>query len=91
MNIGKKIHTNYLRRLIAAFALFSAGKVYAHAETGLAGGLASGIMHPVTGLDHLVAMVAVGIWGAQLGRPAIWILPITFPIVMALGGLLGIS
>jgi urease accessory protein len=36
-------------------------------------------------------MVAVGLWGAQLGNPAIWVLPITFPLVMALGGLLGVS
>jgi urease accessory protein len=36
-------------------------------------------------------MVAVGLWGAQLGRPAIWLLPITFPLVMALGGLLGLA
>ncbi len=34
-------------------------------------------------------MVAVGIWGAQLGAPAIWVLPITFPLVMAIGGVLG--
>ena len=51
----------------------------------------SGFLHPITGLDHLVAMVAVGLWGAQLGNPAIWVLPITFPLVMALGGLLGIA
>jgi urease accessory protein len=53
--------------------------------------LQSGFLHPLTGLDHLVAMVAVGLWGAQLGNPAIWILPITFPLVMALGGLVGIA
>lgn len=63
----------------------------AHTGTGVAAGLESGFMHPITGLDHLVAMVAVGLWGAQLGNPAIWILPITFPLVMALGGLLGVA
>ncbi len=62
----------------------------AHAETGVAGGLVSGFLHPIFGLDHLVAMVAVGLWGAQLGRPAIWLLPITFPTLMALGGVLGV-
>jgi len=41
-------------------------------------------------MDHLIAMVAVGIWGAQLGAPAIWVLPITFPVVMAFGGVLGV-
>ena len=63
----------------------------AHSGTDTATGLQSGFLHPLTGLDHLVAMVAVGLWGAQLGNPAIWVLPITFPLVMALGGLLGIA
>ena len=64
---------------------------FAHAETGVAGGLVSGLLHPVLGLDHLVAMVAVGLWGAQLGAPAIWLLPITFPVVMAIGAMLGVA
>lgn len=63
----------------------------AHAQAGVAGGLASGFLHPITGVDHLIAMVAVGLWGAQLGAPALWVLPITFPLVMALGGLLGVA
>jgi urease accessory protein len=62
----------------------------AHDETGLAQGLFAGLLHPVTGLDHVVAMVAVGLWGAQLGKPAIYLLPIAFPVVMALGGFLGL-
>jgi urease accessory protein len=62
----------------------------AHEQTGVGGGLASGLLHPLTGLDHLVAMVAVGIWGAQLGGVAIWVLPIVFPLVMALGAVAGI-
>jgi urease accessory protein len=62
----------------------------AHEQQGVPGGLASGFLHPLSGLDHLAAMVAVGLWGAQLGAPAIWILPITFPLVMAVGGVLGV-
>jgi len=62
----------------------------AHAEVGVAGGLVSGLLHPIFGLDHLLAMIAVGLWGAQLGMPAIYLLPITFPVVMAMGGLLGV-
>ena len=50
----------------------------------------SGLIHPISGLDHVLAMVAVGIWGAQLGQPAVWLLPVTFPMVMALGGMLGL-
>ena len=62
------------------------------AHTGLddLGGFASGFMHPILGGDHLLAMLAVGIWGAQLGAPAIWTLPIAFPVIMAMGGLLGV-
>jgi urease accessory protein len=63
---------------------------WAHEQTGVLGGLAGGLFHPLTGVDHMIAMVAVGIWGAQLGAPAIWVLPITFPLVMAFGGVLGV-
>lgn len=64
--------------------------VWAHAETGRAGGFLAGLHHPVSGLDHILAMVSVGLWGAQLGAPAIWLLPVTFPVVMAFGGMLGL-
>lgn len=79
-------------RLASAFVsiILLSGPAFAHEQSGLAGGFASGFTHPLTGLDHMIAMVAVGIWGAQLGMPAIWVLPITFPIVMAMGGVLGI-
>lgn len=62
----------------------------AHVGQGdISGGFVSGFMHPILGPDHVVAMVAVGLWGAQLGAPAIWVLPVTFPLVMAFGGVLG--
>ena len=64
--------------------------VWAHAESGRADGLLAGLQHPVSGLDHVLAMVAVGLWGAQLGAPALWLLPVTFPMVMAFGGALGL-
>jgi urease accessory protein len=81
-----------IRRLfcLSILMLVFADCTFAHQQTGVAGGFISGFSHPLLGLDHLVAMVAVGLWGAQLGRPAIWTLPITFPMVMALGGMLGI-
>ena len=62
----------------------------AHIVKGEAISFWSGILHPISGLDHILAMVAVGMWGAQLGRPAIWVLPVTFPLVMAVGGFLGL-
>lgn len=63
---------------------------WAHVESGQSGGFASGLLHPVSGLDHVLAMVAVGLWGAQLGQPAMWLLPVAFPMMMALGGMLGL-
>jgi len=62
----------------------------AHVESGQAGGFLSGLSHPVSGLDHVLAMIAVGLWGAQLGRPALWLLPVAFPMMMAFGGMLGL-
>lgn len=62
----------------------------AHVQKGEAAGFVTGLLHPVSGLDHVLAMVAVGLWGAQLGNPAIWLLPVCFPIVMAFGGMLGL-
>lgn len=69
--------------------LFS-GLAYAHVDSAANSGFFSGFLHPVAGWDHVVAMVAVGLWGAFLGRPAIWILPVVFPIVMAFGGAMGV-
>lgn len=61
----------------------------AHSGTGLPGGFALGFAHPFSGFDHLLAMVCVGIWGAFLGRPLIYALPIAFPCMMVVGALLG--
>lgn len=62
----------------------------AHTEAGRAEGFLAGLHHPASGLDHVLAMVSVGLWGAQLGAPAVWLLPVSFPVVMALGGMLGL-
>jgi urease accessory protein len=63
----------------------------AFAHTGdLSGGFQGGFAHPLFGPDHVVAMVAVGLWGAFLGPPPMFVLPIVFPLVMAFGGVLGI-
>ena len=80
------------RRLAASAFLLPilAVAAHAHAETGAVGGFSSGFLHPLTGPDHILAMVAVGLWGAFLGRPAIWLLPVVFPTVMALGGAIGV-
>src|SRR5215469_11131250 len=64
---------------------------FAHSEKGEAIDFLGGFTHPIFGLDHVVAMVAVGLWGAFLGAPAIWLLPVVFPLVMAVGGALGVA
>lgn len=80
-----------LRTLVAAVFLgLFAHAAEAHVRSGVAVGFESGVLHPITGWDHVVAMVAVGLWGSFLGRPAIWVLPVVFPLVMAFGGSLGV-
>jgi len=75
---------------ITVLLLLMTNSAFAHSEGGIAGGFISGFLHPVLGWDHVVAMVAVGLWGAFLGSPAIWLLPIVFPLVMAFGGAMGV-
>jgi len=64
---------------------------FAHGAHGEATGLVHGLLHPLGGLDHLLAMLAVGFWAAQMGGRAFWAVPATFVGVMILGGLLGFS
>jgi len=75
----------------STIALLTGPPVQAHTGTGTVSGFQSGLAHPFFGLDHLLAMLAVGIWGAQMGGRPVWTLPMTFPIIMALGGLFGMS
>ena len=63
---------------------------FAHVQKGAVAGFSSGFLHPVSGWDHILAMIAVGLWGAQLGSPSIWLLPVTFPMMMAIGGFFGL-
>lgn len=77
-----------------AFAVtaLAAPAAFAHTpEGGLAGGFAHGFAHPFGGLDHLLAMAAIGLWAARLGGRAAWGVPLAFLAVMALAGLAGIS
>jgi urease accessory protein len=66
-----------------------AQSAFGHLLQGEAYGFVTGFLHPISGADHVLAMVAVGLWGAQLGAPAIWVLPVAFPLVMAMGAMLG--
>jgi urease accessory protein len=89
---SRSIMTHHQRHVTAATVLLLVlVGMPASAHTGsMSGGFVGGFAHPLFGPDHVVAMVAVGLWGAFLGAPAIWVLPIVFPLVMALGGVIGI-
>ena len=75
-------------RLLKILALFLLSTSFAHAHSAFS---ANGFVHPFQGIDHIVAMLAVGFWAAQLRGVALWVLPLIFVCVMALGGLLGAS
>jgi urease accessory protein len=78
-------------RCLLALTLASvASPAFAHSENGVAIDFWGGFTHPIFGPDHVIAMVAVGLWGAFLGAPAIWLLPVVFPLVMALAGAFGV-
>ena len=76
--------------MLVALALLPAAAA-AHAPGGVPGGLSGGFAHPLTGPDHFLAMLAVGIWGAQMGGRPVWSLPVAFPLIMALGGIAGMA
>jgi len=80
------------RWLVAgAAALALPTLAFAHTGVGHTHGFLAGAGHPVLGLDHVCAMIAVGLWAAQRGGRAIWAVPTTFVLVMAMGGALGIA
>jgi urease accessory protein len=64
---------------------------HAHSEALAGGGFVQGFLHPLTGGDHLLAMVAVGMWGAVLGVPLVWLLPVTFPMLMVFGAVAALA
>ncbi len=70
--------------------LLAASPAQAHTG-GTLGGFLSGFQHPILGPDHLLAMFAVGIWGAQIGGRALWELPVVFPLIMSVGGMLALA
>jgi urease accessory protein len=77
----------------AAAAILAASSTIASAHVGVGdtGGFAHGFMHPIGGIDHILAMVMVGLFAAQLGGRAMWLVPAAFVGVMAIGGVVGFS
>ena len=81
------------RRLTAAAlalpTVMFTGVAQAHTGVGPTAGFAAGFSHPLMGLDHVLAMVTVGLWAAMLGGRALWLVPLAFVAAMAGGGVLG--
>lgn len=78
-----------MKRNLLALLLVVPALAHAHTGAGHANGFMDGLDHPLHGLDHLLAMIAVGLWAAQLGGRAVWAVPASFVGVMALGGFMG--
>jgi len=79
----------FLLSAIVLVAFVAPQTAFAHIIQGEQGGFGSGFAHPLTGPDHFLAMFAVGLWGAQMGGRSVWTLPVTFPLIMVLGGVAG--
>jgi urease accessory protein len=88
--MGRAEQTFMRGALLVAWLLVTEPALAHTGDGGTGSGFFSGFTHPIFGWDHVVAMVAVGLWGAFLGVPALWLLPVVFPLVMAFGGALGV-
>ncbi len=87
-----KIQTgNAKLKIISLAVLFAPLLAQAHILPGEPNGFTSGFNHPLHGLDHILAMVAVGLWAAQLGGRARWLVPASFATLMTAGGALGMA
>ncbi len=91
-SLGSPWTLSIVSRLTVGIVLLAASQpALAHEGTGLAGGFVAGFQHPLTGPDHMLAMIAVGLWGAFLGRPLIYLLPMIVPMMMTVGGAAAIA
>ena len=77
--------------VIFVLSVLAAAPAGAHLLKAVEGGWSEGFAHPFSGIDHLAAMVAVGVWATQLERPALLLLPLVFPLLMALGAGLNLA
>ncbi|MEA2861497.1 MAG: urease accessory protein [Methylobacteriaceae bacterium] len=80
-----------MKTLLAFVLALAPSLALAHVGVGETTGVAHGFMHPVSGFDHILAMVAVGLFAAHLGGRALWLVPLSFVAMMAFGGVLGMA
>lgn len=82
----------HFRSVLPALALIAMpGVALAHTGVGDTAGFAHGFMHPIAGLDHVLAMVAAGVFAFVLGRSALWLVPLSFVAMMVAGFMLGVA
>lgn len=77
--------------ILGAAAALIAAPAFAHTGVGAVHGMAAGFMHPFLGADHLLAMVGVGVWAAQINPRRCWLLPLAFVAVMIMGAVAGFA
>jgi urease accessory protein len=83
---------NFKQLILASLALAAfSGAAEAHVGVGPTTGFVHGFLHPLSGIDHELAMIAVGLFAARLGGRALWLVPLAFVGMMAVGGALGIN
>ncbi|MDZ4202687.1 MAG: HupE/UreJ family protein [Gallionella sp.] len=85
---GRSVTGRSILSVLAVIAVSLPSSAYAHVGAAETSGFLYGLSHPFGGLDHICAMLAVGLWAAQTGGRSLWVVPLTFVGVMALGGLL---
>lgn len=76
---------------ILAVALIAEASLLAHTGHGSVSGFSAGFSHPIGGADHILAMIAVGLWAAQMGGRALWAVPLSFVLMMVAGAAMGIQ
>ena len=92
MNNSSAVRSRLQRLLPLGFFLLLPSLAQAHpGMPGHAHGFTNGLIHPLLGLDHVCAMVAVGLWASQRGGRAVWLVPLVFVAVMTAGGMLGMA
>jgi len=76
---------------VLAVVMVAEASLLAHTGHGSVSGFSAGFGHPIGGADHILAMIAVGLWAAQMGGRALWAVPLSFVLMMVAGAAMGIQ
>jgi urease accessory protein len=81
----------FVLSILVAISALPPTIAFAHTGYGDVSGFIHGFAHPITGIDHVLAMIAVGVLAAQLGGRTLWVVPLSFVLVMAVAGALAMA